>query len=351
VLRRANYRELRTDSVALLSAARTQDQALEATCALLTRALGAESSSWRVAVTPPVAGHPTILLDAHRTEACIVIPETIEPHHEIVIAGLYGGRTFLSDDLMLIDAVAAALGRRLDEIRFEAERARREQREREMIRLATEAELRALRAQLDPHFLFNTLNTLGHLMQAAPDRALSTLYRLTSLLRAVLRRTNGSFVALAEELEIVESYLAIERERFEERLAVTIDVPPELRNTPVPPLLLQPLVENAVKHGIAPLRQGGRVTVRIARDADDDGHPGHLRVLVIDTGRGVQPGGAVRDGGVGLSNLEARLRYYYGPEAALAVRPTPGGGTTVELCIPSFPSSARLSAETDHSLT
>ena len=87
-----------------------------------------------------------------------------------------------------------------------------------MRRLATEAELRALRAQLNPHFLFNALNTLGHLMQAAPDRALATLYQLTALLRAVLRRTNGQFVALREELEIVESYLAIEHERFQERL-------------------------------------------------------------------------------------------------------------------------------------
>ena len=94
-----------------------------------------------------------------------------------------------------------------------------------MQQLATEAELRALRAQLNPHFLFNALNTLGHLMQAAPDRALTTLYQLTGLLRAVLRRTNGQFVALREELEIVESYLAIEHERFQERLTISIDVP------------------------------------------------------------------------------------------------------------------------------
>ena len=97
-----------------------------------------------------------------------------------------------------------------------------------MQRLATEAELRALRAQLNPHFLFNALNTLGHLMQAAPDRALATLYQLTGLLRAVLRRTNGQFVALREELEIVESYLAIEHERFQERLIVSIDVPDDV---------------------------------------------------------------------------------------------------------------------------
>src|SRR5207302_1998684 len=149
----------------------------------------------------------------------------------------------------------AAVARRIDEIRIDVERVERQQREREVLRLATEAELRALRAQLNPHFLFNALNTLGHLMQTAPDRALATLYQLTGLLRAVLRRTNGQFVALREELEIVESYLAIERERFQERLEVTIDVPAEVRHARIPPLLLQPLVENAVKHGIAPMRQ------------------------------------------------------------------------------------------------
>ena len=185
------------------------------------------------------------------------IPTAIEPSYEIRLAELGGGRSMLSDDLMLIDAVAALVGRRIDEIRVESDRRAREQREQEMGRLAAEAELRALRAQLNPHFLFNALTTLGHLMQAAPDRALATLYQLTGLLRAVLRRTNGQFVALREELEIVESYLAIERERFQERLGVSIEVPAELRHARVPPLLLQPLVENAVKHGIGSMRAGG----------------------------------------------------------------------------------------------
>ena len=120
-----------------------------------------------------------------------------------------------------------------------------------MRQLAAEAELRALRAQLNPHFLFNALNTLGHLMQAAPDRALATLYQLTGLCFARCSdERRGQFVALREELEIVEAYLAIERERFQERLTVSIDVPEELRHARVPPLVLQPLVENAVKHGV-----------------------------------------------------------------------------------------------------
>ena len=235
---------------------------------------------------------------------------------------------------MMIDAVASLVGRRIDEIRLEKDLRRREEREHEMQQLATEAELRALRAQLNPHFLFNALNTLGHLMQAAPDRALTTLYQLTGLLRAVLRRTNGQFVALREELEIVESYLAIERERFQERLTITIDVPAELQHARVPPLLLQPLVENAVKHGVGPIRDGGHVTVRAWRDAPGDGDAGFLRLLVVDTGTGMPAHRGPATEGVGLANIENRLRHYFGASGVMTLRATPGGGTTVELCVP-----------------
>src|SRR3977135_2277542 len=129
-----------------------------------------------------------------------------------------------------------------------------------------EAELRALRAQINPHFLFNALTTIGYLIQTAPPRALSTLMRLTALLRSVLR-SEGEFTTLGRELELVEAYLDIEHARFEQRLRVRIEVPQALRNIRVPPLLLQPIVENAVKHGIAPMRQGGDVTVTARIDS------------------------------------------------------------------------------------
>jgi LytS/YehU family sensor histidine kinase len=245
---------------------------------------------------------------------------------------LGGGRTLLSDDFLLLDAVAALVGRRIDELRIDADRRAREQREQEMRQLAAEAELRALRAQLNPHFLFNALNTLGHLMQTAPNRALATLYQLTNLLRKVLRRTDGGFVALRDELDIVEAYLAIEHERFEERLTVSIDVPKDLWHARVPPLLLQPLVENAVKHGIAPMRDGGRVTV-LARRSDPLDADAFLTLIVADTGSGWS-GSRDTESGVGLDNIESRLRHYFGAAAAIAIRPTVGGGTTVELCLP-----------------
>ena len=335
VLRRADYRELRAELGRRLTAARDVDGALDVTSTLLARALGASTASWNPMRSEGVrGGGPTITLDARRSEASIAIPTAIAPSFEIAVDASSGGRTLLSDDLMLIDAVAASVGRRIDELRLENERVAREQQEQEMRRLATEAELRALRAQLNPHFLFNALNTLGHLMQSAPDRALTTLYRLTGLLRAVLRRTNGEFVALREELEIVESYLAIERERFQERLIVSITAPDELLGARVPPLILQPLVENAVKHGIAPLRDGGSVTVRVSSDVGSGDADGNLRLVVIDTGSGHAADGAWLGTGVGLSNIEVRLRHYFGARAALTVSETPGGGTTVEACLP-----------------
>jgi hypothetical protein len=334
VLRRADYRDLRARLSQRLTDARDVESTLDATCEMLAAAVGAHRATWLTAAARSGTPHPTITLDSPRTEASIVIPTALAPAFEIRLAELGGGRSMLSDDLLLIDGVAALVGRRIDEIRVESDRRAREAREQEMGRLAAEAELRALRAQLNPHFLFNALTTLGHLMQATPDRALATLYQLTGLLRAVLRRTNGQFVALREELEIVESYLAIERERFQERLDVSIEIPAELRQGRVPPLLLQPLVENAVKHGIAPLRAGGHLTIRATRDVTPDDTVGFLRVSVIDTGRGYDPAGAGVESGVGLSNLRGRLRHYFGPGAALNVGPTPGGGTTVEVCIP-----------------
>lgn len=336
VLRRTDYREVRAQLGERLARSRDAMGALDATCALLANAFGAKSATWEIADPSMSAttSHPTITLGEANAEATVAIPAALQPSYAIRIAGLSGGRVLLSDDLVLIDAVASLVARRIDEIRMEKEMRDREEREHEMLQLATEAELRALRAQLNPHFLFNALNTLGHLMQSAPDRALTTLYQLTGLLRAVLRRTNGRFVALRDELDIVESYLAIEHERFQERLSVSIEVPEGVQHARVPPLVLQPLVENAVKHGIGPIREGGRVTVRAWRDAGVDGDAGYLRLMVADTGQGMPPGAMPTSEGVGLSNIENRLRHYFGAAGALTLRTTPGGGTTVELCVP-----------------
>ena len=171
--------------------------------------------------------------------------------HAFFIGELLGGRRLLSGDISLLESIALVTARRLDTLRVAHERIEASVREQQISRLATEAELRALRAQLNPHFLFNALTTVGYLIQTSPNRAMETLLRLTSLLRGVLRRTTTEFGTLGDELDLIEAYLEIEQARFEERLRVTIDVPAALRTLPIPPLLVQPLVENAVKHGIA----------------------------------------------------------------------------------------------------
>jgi LytS/YehU family sensor histidine kinase len=243
----------------------------------------------------------------------------------------------MSDDIALLESVALIVGRRIDAVRVTQERFDRGLREREIMQLAAEAELRALRAQLNPHFLFNALTTIGYLLKTSPDRALGTLYRLTDLLRAVLRRPPGEVIPLGEELDLVEAYLAIERERFEERLTVDIDVAPELRAVPVLPLLIQPLVENAVKHGISPVKRGGRVSVSAALElAEGRQAKRFLRVRVSDTGVGVghltiDAGGG---DGVGLRSIHRRLAVHYGAEAALDVTGAAGHGTRAELRLP-----------------
>ena len=247
------------------------------------------------------------------------------PHYVLVIGPLAGGRRLLSDDLAMLERVAVLIARRLDALRLTGERYERMLQEREMRTLATEAELRALRAQINPHFLFNALTTIGHLIQQAPPRALKTLLSLTTLLRSVLR-SEGEFTTLGRERELIDCYLKIEHERFEERLAYTLDIPAHLMHLPVPSLIVQPLVENAVKHGIAGTRDGGTVTVTARLD---DG----LRIVVRNTGA---PFGSVGEGGsgVGLENVRRRLRHYYGDDAALRLGSDPTGATVAELRLP-----------------
>ncbi len=232
-------------------------------------------------------------------------------------------------------------------MRVTHERCQRDLREQEIGRLATEAELRALQAQLNPHFLFNALTTIGYLIQTAPSRAMDTLMGLTGLLRRILKRSTGELVTLGEELELIEMYLAIERARFEERLRVRIDVPFELRALPIPPLLLQPLVENAVKHGISPCRGGGeiRVAAELVRVSDGSGHESVLSLEVADTGRGASKKelDEGRRKGVGLGNVESRLERYYGPSASLRINTSPGTGFRVKAYLPVIPQAEQAS--------
>lgn len=194
------------------------------------------------------------------------------------------------------------------------------------VRRALETELRLLQAQIEPHFLFNTLGNVVSLVRSDPARAEATLLNLARLLRTSLQRTRSAVGTLGDELELVTAYLEIQQVRMGERLRWTVDVPPGLRTLAFPPMLLQPLVENAVLHGVEPKIEGGTVAIS-ARCA-----AGMLCVDVTDTGAGLDAIGS--SGGIGLANVRERLEALYGRSADLDVTGTPDGGVSAALRLP-----------------
>jgi len=344
VLHRPDYPSLRASIAQRVHTHDEVSSLLSDVCELLAPALSAQSVTWRewqpagdvetdgqLVLWGRKAAIAPVALPA---AAVVIVPTSEAPRYAITLGGLTGGRRVLSDDVTMLETVAVTVARRIDAIRISNERHQREIREREMGKLATEAELRALRAQINPHFLFNALTTIGYLIQTAPPRALRTLLRLTTLLRGVLR-SEGEFTTLGRELEVIESYLDIERARFDERLRVLIDVPAKLHHVRLPPLILQPLVENAVKHGISHKELGGDVTIRAWVEGADD-HARELVLSVQDTGAGTTPSALQRgrEAGVGLRNIERRLDYQYGPAASLSIESAAGIGTFVLVRLP-----------------
>jgi len=189
----------------------------------------------------------------------------------------------------------------------------------------TEAKLAALRSQLHPHFLFNALGAIAELMHRDVDTADRMIVRLSRLLRLSLDESNLKEVTLAHELGSLEPYLELEKLRLGDRLSVTIDVDPEAREALLPGMMLQPLVENAIRHGIAPRTAPGTVAIRARRE------PEALLVEVEDDGAGLS---ATALNGVGLSNTRARLLELYGPGSTLELDGAPGRGTRVRVSVP-----------------
>ena len=220
------------------------------------------------------------------------------------------GQQYGSEDLTFVDAVAAHMTSLLDG--FDA---------RESTRLATVAELKALRAQINPHFLFNALTTLAEMAHSQPatERAILNLSRV---FRYALDATQHELVPLGEEIDAIRAYLEIEAERFDDRLRFDIAVPADVRSTPVPPMLLQPLVENAVKHGLS--SRVGSGMVRIAAEREDR----LLRLVVQDDGVGFDLDRTPRR--IGLSNVGARVEQTGG---WWRVQSIPGAGTQVTLAL------------------
>jgi sensor histidine kinase YesM len=188
------------------------------------------------------------------------------------------------------------------------------------------AELENLRSQLQPHFLFNALQSISTLIHRDPAAADRMLTDLSELLRGSLAHAARQEVPLRDELAFLQRYLDVMRVRLGDRLAVSLDVPDALLDALVPSLLLQPLVENAIRHGIADRAEGGRVTIAARGDGD------RLVLEIADDGPGMSA--PATGGGIGLSNTRERLGRLYGPAASLATRSTAGRGTTVTLTVP-----------------
>jgi hypothetical protein len=190
-----------------------------------------------------------------------------------------------------------------------------------------QAQVEVLRMQLQPHFLFNTLNAIAALMQKDVRLADRMIARLGELLRATLEHPPGHEGTLREELSFLRPYLEIEQARLGPRLSVTIDVPGELLDARLPYLLIQPLAENAIRHGIAPRVGPGRLTIRVRRTDQ------RLVIEVSDNGVGLPPHGQARDG-IGLSNTRGRLKGLYGEEGNLVLETGPDGGVVATVKLP-----------------
>ncbi|HVQ55418.1 MAG TPA: histidine kinase, partial [Pyrinomonadaceae bacterium] len=338
VLKRPDYAELQASIAAGIDRASSIEEVLNIISLDLKNALTAETQYVKE-VEPGPGGTQNDLVLLTKDGARVYIPTTDEPAFAIEFESFRGGRTLLSDETSMLEGVALLTSRRIDAMRIAHERFNRERREQEFSKLATEAQLAALRAQINPHFLFNALTTIGYLIQTSPDKAVETLFHLTKLLRGVLN-ASSEFSTVAEELKLIESYLDIEKARFEERLEVDIDVPAALNRLAIPALILQPLVENAIKHAISENKNGGRVKITatlVIRDSKE-----FLEFCVADSGPGTKGQRNGSSTGIGLQNVRERLRSHYGSSSSLVLE-TDTVGTEAKITVPVTKGAVTLS--------
>jgi sensor histidine kinase YesM len=225
-----------------------------------------------------------------------------------------GATAFFTNRDRLIRAEAAAA----------SERARAEQVERQ----ALQAQLQLLQAQLEPHMLFNTLANVQGLIAIDPARAQHMLDQLIQFLRSTLTSSRAQSTTLAREFALIDAYLGLMQVRMGERLSYSLDLPPELSETVLPPMLLQPLVENAIAHGLEPRMEGGRIEVSARRDGEA------VVLTVADTGRGLAAPAGRPGTLVGIANTRERLRAMYGERASLSLEPAEPCGAVATILLP-----------------
>ena len=250
------------------------------------------------------------------------IGAAIGAHGAVTLSPRVNSLPYLSDDRNLLQSLGRTLGVVLENVRFR-------EREEHLRDLASRAELKALRAQINPHFLFNALNAIAGLIHTRPELAEETVEQLAEVFRYTLRKSEKEWVRLDEELEFVAAYLRVEEARFGARLQVNISVDADATAIPVPAMSIQPLVENAIKHGTSAVEGQGKVTVRVTVNEDA------LCIEVCDNGPGFPAGFslAAPGNGHGLRNIAERLSGYYGDSARISWEKQVEG-TMVRLQIP-----------------
>lgn len=227
---------------------------------------------------------------------------------------------------LIVSSVLALVWRRritelAGEIAFAEERARTESAERAV----TEANLRALQAQIEPHFLFNTLANVTSMIHTRPDDAKKMLEEFIAYLRATLAQTREGETTLGREFDLMEKFLSILKVRMGSRLSTNIVLADDLKDFPLPPMLVQPMVENAIKHGLEPKIDGGTLTLTAERRGE------HVAIIIADTGLGFQDSGS---NGIGLKNVRERLQKLYGDRGTFSIEENTPCGTRIVIGVP-----------------
>jgi two-component system LytT family sensor kinase len=240
-------------------------------------------------------------------------------------------RAMLSSDIRFLEDAAAVIGGRIETLLAERERIERQAREAKLLQLAAESELKALRAQINPHFLFNSLNTIADLIVTDPAKAEAITILLAKVFRHVLLYSDRQLTAVSEEIDFLRTYLRIEEVRFGPRLSVRMDIDPEVFSARVPSLILQPVVENAIKHGLAPKIGPGHLNISASRDGR------FVRLEVEDDGVGFTRSEMAEENerrGVGLKIIAERLKTLYKAGASLHFESASALGSRVTILIP-----------------
>ncbi|UCF36291.1 MAG: histidine kinase [Acidobacteriota bacterium] len=229
---------------------------------------------------------------------------------QVILGSRPSEMPYFAGDMALLGALVEVLSYLLQNVTLQQRKQEQEKREQELVLDASRSELKALRAQINPHFLFNALNAIATLTHRDPDRAEETVEQLAEVFRYTLRRSEEEWVRVEDEVEFIRSYLQVEKARFGDRLTVQIEVDPEVEGYLVPTMMVQTLVENAVKHGVSVVKEGA--VIRISARATGDS----LLIDVMDNGPGVSPRSSTsRESGsarYGLVNIQTRLEGYYG---------------------------------------